>query len=68
MPIVLRGLRAISCTAGKRAELALALVEQVNKGGADKVMVEAADMDEAPEGPSDDQRLTALEAKASSLP
>ena len=30
-------------------------------------MVEAADMDEAPEGPSDDQRLTALEAKACTL-
>lgn len=31
-------------------------------------MVEAADMEEAPEGPADDQRLTALEAKASALP
>ena len=37
--------------------------EQVNKGGADKVMVEAAEGGEASEGPTNDQRLAALEAK-----
>lgn len=35
----------------------------MNKEGADKVMVEAAEADDEPEGPSDDQRIADLEAK-----
>ena len=36
---------------------------QVNKEGADSVMVEAAEADSKPEAPSDEQRLSDLEAK-----
>ena len=35
----------------------------MNSEGADKVMVEAAEADDEPEGPGDDQRITDLEAK-----